>query len=502
MDPRNGQILTAPGTSNTQAAIGTPIPGSGNPLNAIRQAGDGIAKESYKWPALVVGPRFGMAYDLTGSQTTVIRAGGGLFFDRPDGNTVFSIPGNPPIATAQDLRSGQLQTLGQGLVTSPVPAMVIFQYDAQVPSSWQWQAGVQRALPWSMSVDLSYVGNHGFNRLGSFQGGSTVNLNAIDFGTAYLDRYQDRTRTPNPSVPGSTALTTNLLRPFQGLNTINQQTTEFSDTYHSIQASLNRRFRNGFSFGANYTYQLSFTGNTGLQKRLEHGADGSIRIRADQEQYEKLNEFLGGRPHYLKANAIWAFPAVPQSFGRVAGLILNDWQIAGVLTLDSGTYYDLGYSYQGIGNVNLTGSPDYGARIVYLKEPGNGCSSDQYRQFDVTMVAGPTYNSVGLESGRNLLRGCPDHTVDLSISRDIRVGGNRRLELRVDMFNAFNAVVFTNRNTTIQYDNPLSQNILNSQTNADGSLVSTRLTPRTAGFGAATAAQNMRSVQLQFRFSF
>jgi hypothetical protein len=31
MDPRTGQILTAPGTVNTQAAIGTPVPGSGNP---------------------------------------------------------------------------------------------------------------------------------------------------------------------------------------------------------------------------------------------------------------------------------------------------------------------------------------------------------------------------------------------------------------------------------------------------------------------------------------
>ena len=74
-----------------------------------------------------------------------------LTFDtyRPDGNTVFSIPGNPPIATARDLRNGQLQTLGQGLEPVPVPALITFQYEAQVPASWQWQAGVQRALPWS-----------------------------------------------------------------------------------------------------------------------------------------------------------------------------------------------------------------------------------------------------------------------------------------------------------------------------------------------------------------
>ncbi len=64
----------------------------------------------------------------------------------------------------------------------PVPAMVTFQYDAKVPASWQWQTGVQMALPWVTSLDVSYVGNHGYNRLGNLQGGTTLNLNAVDFG--------------------------------------------------------------------------------------------------------------------------------------------------------------------------------------------------------------------------------------------------------------------------------------------------------------------------------
>jgi hypothetical protein len=500
MDPRTGQILTAPGTRNTQAAIATPIPGSGNPLNGIVQAGDGIAKTSYVWPKLVVGPRFGMAYDLTGTQTTILRAGGGLFYDRPDGNTVFSIPGNPPIATAKDLRYGQLQNLGAGLSPSPVPAMVVFQYEADVPSSWQWQAGVQRTLPWSMAVDISYVGNHGFNRLGSFQGGSTVNLNAVDFGTAYLPQYQDTTKTPS-AIPGATALSTNLLRPYPGLSNINRQTTEFSDTYHSIQTSFNRRYRNGFSFGANYTYQLSFTGNTGLQKRLQHNPDGSISIRSDQAEYEKLNEDLGGRTHYLKANAVWSLPSVPQGLGSVVGAVLNDWQLAGVFTAASGVPYDIGFSYQGIGNTNLTGSPDYGARVVLTGDPGGGCDS-RYRMFDVSVVRGPQFGSVGLESGRNVLRTCPERIVDLAISRDIRVGGNRRLELRVDMYNAFNTVVFDRVHDDVQFDNPTSMNVLNSNFLPDGSLNPQRSTPRTAGFGAADRALPLRSMQVQVRFSF
>ena len=108
---------------------------------------------------------------------------------------MFSIPGNPPISTSQDLRNGQLQTLGSGLSTTGVPALITFQYDAKLPSSWQWQGGVQMALPWSTALDVSYVGNHGFNRLRAFQGGANgaVDLNAVDIGAAYLPQNQDPT---------------------------------------------------------------------------------------------------------------------------------------------------------------------------------------------------------------------------------------------------------------------------------------------------------------------
>jgi len=506
MDPRTRQILTIPGAANTQAAIGTPIPGSGNLLNGIRRAGDGIAKTGYEWPAMAFGPRFGLAYDLTGTQSLVLRTGGGLFFDRPDGNTVFSIPGNPPIATSQDLRNGQLQTLGTGLNPVGVPALVIFQYDAQVPASWQWQGGVQMALPWATSLDVSYVGNRGVNRLGGFQGGTTVNLNAVDFGAAYLPQNQDPTLAGSTAVPGATAYTQNLLRPYRGLSNINQNTTEFWDLYHSLQMSLNRRFRNGFSFGANYTWGISFTGNTGLQKRLQHAADGTFSIRADQAEYEALNKNLDRRPHYLKANAVWDLPDVHANgsgFARAVSHLINDWQIAGVLTAGSGTTYDLSHNYRDNGgNVNLTGSPDYGARIVYIGDPGSGCTNNQYAQFNAASVTGPTYGSLGLESSRNTLRGCPDKTVDLALMRDIRMGGARILEFRLDVFNAFNTVVINGRQGQIQYNSPTDLTLRNSQTLADGSINPARLTPRTAGFGAATGAQTMRNLQLQIRFRF
>ena len=306
----------------------------------------------------------------------MLRGGGGLFYDRPDGNTVFSIPGNPPISTSQDLRNGQLQTLGSGLGTVGVPALIVFQYNAQVPSSWQWQGGVQMALPWAMALDVSYVGNHGFNRLRAFQGGAngSVDLNAVDIGAAYLPQNQDptlgtehgagRQRRTRRTCCGRSAVCGN----------INEQQTRFWDEYHSIQMSLNRRFRNGLAFGTNYTLGLSLKGNTGLQMRLQHAADGTISIRADQAEYEKLNENLALQRHVIKSyRGVGSAERAGGLRARRGRYLLNDWQLsassrpaprisqlAPQTNNQTNGRYDLTYTYQNNGaNVNLTGSPDY-----------------------------------------------------------------------------------------------------------------------------------------------
>jgi len=52
------------------------------------------------------------------------------------------------------------------------------------------------------------------------------------------------------------------------------------------------------------------------------------------------------------------------------------------------------------------------------------------------------------------------------------------------------------------FRSPTDLTIVNSPTLADGSINPARLTPRTAGFGAATGAQVMRNVKVMIRFGF
>lgn len=498
LNPVTGQLM-GPGSA---AMIGGIVSGSGSPVNGIRQAGDGISKYNYEWPAIAIGPRVGFAYDLTGDQRVVLRGSWGLFFDRPDGNSVFSQSGNPPNSVSTTVRYGQLQSLASGLRADAVPQMIIYRYkNDNLPTSSQWNAGVQLAIPWQSTLDVAYVGQRSFNVLGAEQAGNDVNLNAVDFGAAYVPENQDPTRAAS-SVPGANALPTELLRPFQGFSNIDEQQQEFWREYHSLQFAVRRRFQSGLSAGLNWNLTLSDTGTFGVPQRLEHGPDGSISRWSRQDEFNELMEDQPTPTHILRGHFVWQPPDMPLG-SRIAEAIVNGWQLSGVWTGASGAKYTVGYDYENNGdNVNITGSPDYGGRVRIFGDPGSGCADDQYAQFNAAAFAGPEFGSVGMESGRNYVTGCWTNIWDMALARNFSIGGTRNLQVRLEVYNLFNTVVYNARNTTLEFDNPVDQNILNSQFNADGSLNESRLRPADAGFGAATNALPLRQLQLQFRFSF
>ena len=111
---------------------------------------------------------------------------------------------------------------------------------------------------------------------------------------------------------------------------------------------------------------------------------------------------------------------------------------------------------------------------------------------------------VGLESSADYLRGCFTSVLDLSIARNIRLGGSRNIQLRADMFNAPNSAIITGRNAQMNLQSPSDPvNATNLPFDpATGNVVPARALPRGAGFGVANAYQNPRTIQLQVRFSF
>src|SRR5262249_23909756 len=140
-------------------------------------------------------------------------------------------------------------------------------------------------------------------------------------------------------------------------------------------------------------------------------------------------------------------------------------------------------------------------------------ASNQYAQFNYAVVQGPSFNSVGLESGRNILHNCMDRTVEMALSKSIRLPGQKNLMFRADIFNLFNSYIINNRQTQAIFNNPTSMPLTTSESLPDGTLDPNRLLPKNAGFGAATGAvQNgaqaglgnnyNRTIMLQVRFQF
>jgi hypothetical protein len=496
MHPVTGQFLGP----NSALAIGTLVPDTGDPTNGLIRQGQGIAKTNFVWPKLAWAPRFGVAYDVTGGQRMVLRGGTGIFYDRPNASTTTPAAGNPPTARNITIRYGQLQSLGRGgLTTEGAPALAglwVYEPDG-LPTSLQWNGGVQTLLPWAVSLDVSYVGQHSFNEV------QTVNLNAIDFGAAFLSANQDRS-LPGSTTPGATALSPDLLRPIRGYSTITQMWQEGWTTYHSLQVSLDRRFRNGVSFGFNDTISLSQKGNSA--PRLQHIPDGSFVLRADQADADALLGPVRPPTHILKSTFVWDLPDLAGSatLRRAIGAVINDWRLSGIWTGATGSPYAVGFSYQNGGSsMNLTGSPDYPARIRVDGDPGSGCSGDLYRQFNAAAFRGPLVGSLGLESGNAYMTGCFSSVFDLSIARSIRLGGSRQIQLRVDMFNAPNAAIVTGRSTSLTLSSPVDPvTPQNLPFDTAGNLIVARSLPRGAGFGVANAYQAPRSVQAQVRFSF
>jgi hypothetical protein len=468
-DPVTGQFLPA-------FAIGRLVPGTGSLTNGILPAGNGINKYLMENRGIHYGPRAGFAYDVTGRSDFVIRGGGGIFYDRYQGNIIFDEITNPPTIFQPSLTNGFINQINANNALLGPPSLNALQFTGKVPTVYSFSLGLQTKLPYSFVLDTAYVGSRSSHLL------QRLNLNAVPYGATFLPQNQDPTKTTTSStLPGQNALPADFLRPYRGFGNINQTLENGSSNYNSLQVTLKRRFAKGLFFGAAYTWG----------KALGVTSDDRGFIRVDNlNRLQNYGPLSIDRRHTLVVNYIYELPSAFAS-NKWLHTVVDGWQIAGLTTVQSGTPYEATFQVNGYGNQNITGSYTEGPRVLVVGTPFTGTSNDPYHRLNPLAFAPPPVGSIGLGEGRNPFTGPGISNTDLSLQKSFPIGERTAIQLRMDAFNAFNHTQFSGINSNIVFSN-LTGSVANA---AD------RVTNKT-GFGSISGARDPRILQLATRIVF
>jgi hypothetical protein len=182
-------------------------------------------------------------------------------------------------------------------------------------------------------------------------------------------------------------------------------------------------------------------------------------------------------------------PGAGRSSAALLRAIVNDWQLSGVTSFLSGAQGPFTYSYTSVptgmlsDNGSIGGGPNR-PRIVCDPELPRTQRTFE-RQFRMECIAAPDdpYH-FGTARGDEF-HGPGYVNWDISVFKHVPLGGSRRLQLRVELYNAFNTYQWTTVNTNAEFD------------------FTTGALTNPGVFGTLTGATNSaRRIQLAARFTF
>jgi hypothetical protein len=404
-------------------------------------------------------PRVGVVYRIGQGNKTVLRAGYGLFYDTVLGNVPGNVMLNPPFLPNFFVPAPFTQW-PNSFAPSGFPVLTVINKNLRNPYAQQYNVGLQRELPGRMLLEVSYIGTTG-TKLPRFR----------QMDQAFITQAQIDSLTPDVvtrmvlmGIPPFIAqiLATDIASipsvartPFFGYAQIFQAENSISSNYSSLQMKLDKRLSHGLTFLASYTYSHSIDGASVF---FGSGANGTTIFPQDNYNLkaERGSSDFDVR-HRFSLSYVYEVPTWRKLFPSMPHAIANGWQLAGILTLQTGQPFSVltgkGLSGTGLGNdrPNLVGDPFStcpalipGGPRLNPKTPDCWVSRDAFED-NLPLTFG--------NSGRNAFRGPGFHNFDFSIVKNTKIGERLNTQFRAEFFNFTNHPNFALPNNVLSAPN-------------------------------------------------
>ena len=416
------------------------------------------------------GPRVGFAYKpFANSDKFVVRGGYGLYYDRANSRLLNSQVFNSPYYTMGVAISGGFvvpsgATFVPGFLTAEDPFL-----RTPLPGSYP-MATEGASYPFAPGL-MPLTGRTAFSPLGPKVTANPLLPNGVvpasgiypdvhNFKTPYIHQYNlgfqweivnnymldlsfvgssgrklSRLHDLNPQ-PAAGAFTTAPYYPAVSsfvVPTVGAFSVESSgvSNYNSLQASLTKRYSYGLQFMASYTYSHALDNYSGGDVNDLVGMAGD-----PNREYYATSDF--DRRHRLVVSYVYDLPKFYTGGSGALRRFVNDWQVAGITTVQTGTPFSIVMGGSFLSNAYAVPA----AGVAHPTEMSGDVKDRLGEYFETSDWVAPAAGQWG--SARNVLRGPAQTNVDFSIVKFIPVTETQKFEFRTEFFNLLNTTNFAN----------------------------------------------------------
>jgi hypothetical protein len=412
-------------------------------------------------------PRLGVAYSPGTSGRTSIRAGFGMAYDKyfdnlgllstpPQVSSTVHLGYNATDPVQNFLADGGIKPSSAGVNCSTATecrdATSAYIYDQKLPYSIQWNVGVQHVFHEDYTLEVRYLGTRGVHLFTQ----SIINSSSIVTPTRYLPTYL---QTPDAATLAGLQYTAGDLFSIDAITPEYQQ--DFDNTlifafpnrgnssYNGLAVNLTRRFTRNLLFQGSYTWSHNIDDSTAdLYSTL-------LSPRRPQDfqnlRAERGNSFIDHR-HRFTFNWVYDLPWYRNSSNLLARYIIGGYTFSGTYTFETPQWatvqsgLDSNLNYDSAGDraiVNPAGVENTGSGVTAIDRNGNVV--DMGDDATVAYVAdnpSARYIVAGYgalaNGGRNTIPTQHINNFDLQVKKQFSLTERYKLQLAVQMFNAFN----------------------------------------------------------------